>query len=291
MRLAIGATIACAVVLAAGGCRDREGVSEEVRQEIQDKYQTYLSLATEKRGSHGWLYDDCDGLLFSSLSSWAGVDSSIGAAERSPGVWWRRPDSNCYPEESKSEISRDMIVGLVWWLYKHKKADDIREIFYVCRDDKYLGAGDESRTKCTPNILSTLSVAYRELTGKDLGYSRFPVTKTIKRTGYQVHLTGLLIAFRKHVTGELSKTNEAWLYSRLRYNPNNAILLTTWGDGEGAGEVLLREDLFPQGRLPSSEDRCEPWVWQREESEWKPCAGEKHRGGDFLFAAQLLLGD
>jgi hypothetical protein len=278
-------------LLSLEGCREKEGVSDEVRQAIQSKYQTYLSLATEKRKSHGWLYDDCDGLLFSSLSSWAGVDSSIGAAEQKPGAWWRRPDKNCYPEESKSEISRDMIVGLVWWLYKHKKADDIREIFYVCRDDKLLGAGDESRTKCTPNILSTVSVAYKGLTGKDLGWSHVAVTKTLLKTGYQVHLTALQIGLRKLITGRLSKTNEAWLYRRLRYNPSNAILLTIWGDGVKAGEVLLREDLFPPERLPSSMDRCEPWLWQREESEWEPCAGKSHRGGDFLFAAKLLLGD
>lgn len=286
------ATIACLCVSVTVGCRKREGVSDADRQAIQSKYQTYLTLATEKEKSHGWLYLDCDGLLFSSLSAWAGVDSAIDAAKQRPGVWWRRPDENCYPEESKSEISRDMITGLVWWLYSEKKASDIKDIYKLCRYSGFLGLGDKSRTKCTPNIYSTLSVAYKGLTGVELGWSGVAVTRTTKMTGYEVHLTALQIAFRKMVTGGLSKTNEAWLYRRLRYNPSNAILLTTWGDGAAAGQVLLREDLFPSGRLPNSHDRCEQWLWQRDEGEWEPCPDyEEYRGGDFLFAAKLLLGD
>ncbi len=277
----------CCVV----GCQKKGELDDAERQAISDKYQTYLTLATEKQMSHGWLYLDCDGLLFSSLSAWAGLDSSIDAARQSPGVWWRRPDENCYPTESKSEISRDMIVGLVWWLYKHKMADDIRDIFYVCKQDGFLGAGDKSRTKCTPNTLSTLSVAYKGLTGQDLGYSHLPVTLTVLRSGYQVHLTALQIAFRKMVTGKLSAANNAWLYRRVRYNKRNAVILTTWGDDERAGETLMDEGLFPPNRLPTSADRCEPWLWQRKESEWKSCKGGKHRGGDFLFAAKLLLGE
>ncbi len=58
--------------------------------------------------------------------------------------------------------------------------------------------------------------------------------------------------------------------------------------------MLLNEGFFPSDGLPTSANYCTDWLTQRDDDpkDWSPCPDEAktHSGGEFLFAAALLLG-
>ena len=58
-----------------------------------------------------------------------------------------------------------------------------------------------------------------------------------------------------------------------------------------AVDILLREDLFPNERLPEANDRCISYLWMHGENDkdWLPCEGGVHPGHDLLFAAHVIF--
>ncbi len=59
-------------------------------------------------------------------------------------------------------------------------------------------------------------------------------------------------------------------------------------DQKDALVVLLDDSLFPNDRLPTTRNRCEPYLFQRDDTgdDWRPCAGKIkiHDGIDYLMA-------
>lgn len=90
-------------------------VFDELRTEYEKGLEAY-EAATQSRGY--WpSTTDCDGLLWISLVSFAGVPVDLSLAEYYPGEWHRRPAPSCWADGkdvgSKSTISRDMLQGLL----------------------------------------------------------------------------------------------------------------------------------------------------------------------------------
>lgn len=255
------------------------------------KYETYVALA----GSVD--ENDCDWLLFASLNEAGGGKAADPERARgSNGQWYRTPAQDCYPDRSGSTISRDMFLGLFWWALVHDRRDVLEQVQdYGALHGWVMGEGELSRTVLTPNIQLVLADLIREMGGKDYNPGRFepdypPVT------GYEAHLSAIIVGLRA-VSGSGSEMGYDAARKLVSRQPRNAffqaVLGLYTGDQTAATELLLNEAWWPADRLPTSADRCEPWLTQRDEGEsWLPCPDENltHSGGDFMIAAALALG-
>ena len=96
------------------------------------RYSTYSQLVTDQQDSYGFLHvDRCDSTLWSGLLGAAGVPVDLTAARDSSGAWYRRPLSyaECYDcGGSKSTVSRDQLLGVLWWAWRSQRADVLLDL-------------------------------------------------------------------------------------------------------------------------------------------------------------------
>lgn len=283
-------------------------LSDARRAALQQKVTTYRGLAPTALNTYGFV-DGCDGLLFTSLLRASGYETNLYQAETktAPGKWHRNAAQDCLRTgESASTISRDMILGLSVALWQVGDRDSAEEILaYAAANQGYMGEAisqDErvSRTLMTPQLSGLLyEISYR-LGGPDSDLRGYIPDFTSSLTGFEAHLQALRVMLRGALYKGLVSDDVRIMAAQLAKNPNNALFEAvhaafTDGDMNAAADVLLTEKYFPAARLPRSSDRCEMYLWQRDEgtSDWLPCPneGETHPGVDFLFVAQYVLGN
>lgn len=277
--------------------------------QLKIKHKKYLMLSKKHTDEMGWVLDTkCDGLLFNSLYAVAGGQAKIEAAYDGKGKWFRHHTKNCYPNSSASTISRDMFAGLYIWILVNKKSNLINEIIAHGESNInrlggwVMGEGDQHR------------ISIRGAGQANAYNIRYALTKVshIKRKikniygrseEYQAHLQVLDIYLRYLLTNKLSNYEFKTLKRHAQREPNNSLFNAVYGkfvgDKDSAINTLLNESLFPANRLPSSDDRCEPYLWQRNQyrngqvnPDWLPCSekgGDTHNGVDFLFASYIIL--
>ncbi len=264
-------------------------------QQLAAKFDAYLALnAAYPHGPHAWdNEDDCDALLFASLTAAARNEViDIESARDGNGAWHRNPSQSCYPDRSGSTVSRDMFDGLFWYSRRFDRQDIARQVFAYGKDKTWImGKGSLGATFMTPNQQSTLGL----LTGEDHILNGIQPAYDSDVTGYQAHLVALDLALRLrlgHATGRNREVAQALVAKAPRNALFQAVLGLHTGDQTAAVALLLEPQYWPADRLPTSADRCEPWLTQRDDGpDWQPCAeGKTHSGGDFLFAAALALG-
>jgi hypothetical protein len=264
---------------------------------LKAKYETYLSLSSRHQGDSGFVHArDCDSLLFSGLYSFAGGGVEILAAQEEPGKWHRTPAQDCYPDRSKSTVSRDMLLGLLFHALKHKDGSIPSDLISYGQSHKWImGEGQTSRTWLNPVFRKTLALMDRKLSGSNhqmLMYPPYIWVGGLK--GYQAHLAVLHILLIDLTTGKIDTSAKGRIKEQYERVPGNALFSYAYhryfgGDQAGTLSILMDERIFPSERLPHAEDRCQPYLWQRDPDEWGVCEGEEHPGVDFLFVAQLLL--
>lgn len=288
---------------------DERGLPQAESEAMKAKLSLYLDLTHEVRNEWGFV-PKCDSLLFTSLSYVAGYPADIEAAE-DDGRWYRRPEKECYengkdPDAepgSHSDISKDMILGMLWstWYMKDKKkalSRLQRLIDYSKGENWKVGRGPAGSTFITPPLRNTIAQMVFELGGKDHKVMRaYPMVWAKGLEGYQAHIQVLHILLRKKVMGDVSSKAHSRIIEHHRRNPKNAFFSYAYycfhnGDYRKAADILLNEDYFPD-RLPESRDRCTEYLWQREKSvkDWGACPKEKliHDGVDYMFVAKLIL--
>ncbi len=276
------------------------GHSDDQRAAVVEKVKLYLSLGQSIQDADGFIdYEHCDSLLFSGLYGVGGGSMNIAAARDPEGRWYRRSlnQPSCYPEGSKSSISRDMFMGLLWYMWEYRRLDLAEDLFaYGESHDWVMGEGDISRIYFTPGLQATLAEMITKMGGKDRPAYRAIPQSYSKNTGFASHLDALHILLRGELVGSIdAKALEILQYNYARV-PQNALFsyaLHRYSDGNQADTYtsLLNEAWWPADRLPTSQDRCEGWLTQRDPgADWQPCDGDKtHSGGDLLFVARLLL--
>lgn len=287
------------VMLLLVSCGHKPQESKPSPSDLQTKAETYLSLAPDAQGLAGFL-PGCDSLLFSSLYKIGGAQVDLRAARKADGSWQRHPDGKCFPGESKSSISRDMLLGLMLatWVFKDKQTAD--ELVAYGQENnwvmgKYDGSVDgQNRVTFTPQFIG---LAYRlrwKLGGQyhvlaDTPQSYFPVE------GYEAHLQGLRILLLALMDGKVDQIQLNTLKAQSQAQPDNALFAALAakfdpdlaGDQTQAIQVLSDERIFPAGRLPNTHDRCVDYIFNHEknDADWQPCDPLKvHSAADYLFA-------
>jgi len=264
---------------------------------IQEK--SYRLLGQFHRGDYGFVHTDrCDSLLLSSLVGCRkDFPVDIIQAKDESGYWHRRPLSlpECYPEHSKSSMSRDMLIGLlVHATFKNNHLawstlNSIQNQNYV------MGVGDPSRLIMMPGLERSFS----KLSGSNSTISKSYQPWNGKLKGYAVKLELLHIMCLGKIDGGITESALACLkkYSDSSKDDILALLLYSLYSGDQsalkqATSLLLNEKLFPKNRLPTSKDRSVDWYFNAQNpNDVAPSDDDEiseHPGMDFLFYMWVL---
>lgn len=274
--------------------------------QLQDKYDKYAKLSWfQLNHDTMWIKDThCDALLFQSLYAVSTGDKLtplLAESAREAGKFYRSADQDCYETgQSKSEISRDMFVGLFHWILLVNDRSIINRVIKFGRSKFWvMGKGSKSRTIFSPGIIGTSYQVRNKLGGKYHALQNTPQVWGLC-SGYECHLQVLHI-FARARAGIYDKWARRTLLRLARdYTDNalfNALDALLNGNRDSlfrAYKTLMNEAWFPNDRLPESKDRCGFYLFQREpySNAWQPCPEENkiHTGVDFLFTAAILLG-
>lgn len=266
----------------------------------------YSELAPATQDSWGFIQTDhCDSLLYTSLLGTAGINiADIEAAHRGDGYWVRRPQYRpgtpeaCYPGNSKSSTSRDMTIGLMWYLYTHSRLDLAEGLWdYQAEHAGKLGEGDWTRIGIRWPLRATLSRLIESVGGPDHGEQLVATLPLSAEDGFAGHLQMLHITLRGELYGFLSERSVSILESLAEENPDSPVMQAAaarWGVRGAYNRYLSaarNTRYWPPNRLPTSADRCLDWLHTADDHDWEPCPseGKTHSGGDWLFAYHLIF--
>lgn len=289
--------------LACVGCGRQDVATPSAQSDsLAAKVARYEALVATQQDASGFVYtDECDSLLFSGLLGAAGVPVTLTKAEHIQGYWLRRPAD--YPEcfatgASGSTISRDMLLGVMWWAWRVRRADVLQRLWdYGEKHSWRMGDGDPARTVMLSQV-PLLARLLHALAGKDYAVRHTPTVYPPGLTGYEAHLQALTAQLEFEVGGrylhELAVRRMTEHAERQPQNPLFAAVLCQMGSDsecQRAETILMTAPQWPDDRLPTSADVCDRYVVQRDAgADWEPCPeqGRTHAGVDFLFTAHLL---
>lgn len=277
---------------------------------LKTKYDKYLKLLPTQQDFYGFVDSKhCDSLLFTGL---LGCDPNVKVyiekAMGQPGQWFRRPIYNSYGEldfkkecftcgQSKSTISRDMILGLCYYIYYNKRLDLSEQLIkYALKNSLIIGKAVDFSTlfgRCflSPGLLSTLAwISYR-LGGPSRPWLRhLPQFESKSVVDFQAHLSVLHILLRAQLTGK--NRHKKLLEAHYNRQPKNPLFCIATGRKEQAETILLDNSLFPEDRLPTTHDRYVNWLPMRDDGkDWLPDLSSPatcHSGADYIFLYWLL---
>lgn len=245
----------------------------------------------------------CDSTTFSGLLGASGVDVELLAAEKSPGEWLRRPKS--YPEcwasgESRSTISRDALLSVMWWAWTHGDLATLERVWdYGVTHGWRMGRGRLSGadTLANPNLVALLAHSIYALGGRPSAWALAIIPAWGPNVvGYERHLQVAQIALWGELVGSIPVGAAELLAQHAIAQPWNPVMRAAsdrWL-GTSLSTQKLDHRLWPEGRLPTSADRCGAWVAMNDKDEngWKSCPedSETHTGGELFFALRILRG-
>lgn len=257
------------------------------------KYDNYVQWIKErKQDAHGFIDTEyCDSLLWTSLVCCAPELSADIDAACDGNRWYRRPlNKPCYPDHSKSTISRDMFVGLAYFVWQHDRSDIATQIvWYALRHFGIMGKAVDLKTlwgRCQlgPGLLST----FARLSRKWYFWPLTLIPADVKIPGalpvdYGAHIQVLHVLLRCLIDGKDPRQNSIIQAQRKR-QPHNPLFNLLVGNEEAALKVMESEQYWPTHRLPLPSDRYTGWLQQRDfGKDWQPGRGKEHHGGDYVF--------
>jgi len=259
-----------------------------------DTYTRYVALLPTVQDSNGFVdTGHCDSILHTALISVIpGTNINLSAAEIGPGQWLRRPAN--YPEcfesgESRSTISRDMILGVIWSAVANKDLEMLERLWEYGSSHAWIMGTPFYHTILNPNMVSLLSRAIEKLGGEKYIERKIPLTFG-DCDGYVCHLTALQIALYGYIEGDLSSGQINILKKLVDKAPANVLFQALYhkytnGDYSAVKRLMAK---YPTNRLPTNKDWCDEWPVQRTEVS-QPCDTPKqHSGGELLFIIWLI---
>lgn len=268
------------------------------------KRDLYLSLQSQALNEHGYAHEKCDSVGFTALClASGGCPKADLFKSEDNGRWYRSPEKDCFDKgESQSDFSKDMALMLFVQFYKSKDLPALARFKAYVEENKYVmgrpidTAEGISRVLMSPGLILTMEKLYKHLSGSWSG-TPIPVENKaipVINRGFQAHLDVLKIWLDGELDGTTDDIADFVLRSQVDRQPKNALFQAAYhayrdGDQTKAQEILMDESLFPSDRLPSTKERCEEYIFQRDYGDdWKPCEEfEVHDGVDFLVAGMI----
>jgi len=280
-----------AVLASCNKAKKENASTQNYIADLLDQRGFYLMEMAKVQGVEGFIETNgCDAVMFSGLAMASGLDVNLFAAEGQPGQWFRTPDHECYDNAgSGSDISRDMLIGIMFALWSRTDSVNFQNLYdWGESHDWYMGRGAIDVTYFTPNLRNTL----KALLGKKMD-AEFWVDP---QTDHQRHVVALNIILRGEATGSVPKEALGIVQHFATKEPKNALFqyaLARFGDGnqQKTLDILRNKVWFPMETLPTSNDRCMRWMWERtlSDSNISPCEPfVTHSGADFTFLVWLL---
>lgn len=278
-------------------CGPRHGSSDTTTplDLVQGRLEKYKSLAPR-----GWdAAGGCDSLLFVSLQQIGlGEMGPVEEAQSGPGHWFRLPLLAQDSSRCDSDISRDMLTGLLTWAWHFKRLDVLENLWAYGSDHAWVMGEErkdgENRVVLTPAFIGLLADLIYHLGGTDHPERLIPAIYSTA-PGFVSHLTLLQI----YLLGEMNGSLDAGEFQALQdirkhmsLSPLVHLLIHRYSDGDQSDAEHLLLTLWPADRLPTEADWSEEWRLQRSDNDsgLQPGSGqEPHSGGDFLFPARLLI--
>lgn len=191
-------------------------------------------LASTDFGETGWPSpEDCDGLLWAGMAKAAGLQVDLHLAEYEAGRWHRRPPPACWDGEdkgSKSTISNDMLIGLLWGLWRDRDTAALTRLAnFTQANDFVMGEPFPemaSRVIMKPNVALLLGRAlYSTTHGQDdRPWRKFPPVFLPVTQDYEGHLQALAIALLGEINESLARQSLDATYSQNLLDINQAAL-------------------------------------------------------------------
>lgn len=282
--------------------KKRFKLDSKLEIKLRKKLQLYQELIQSHKDQHGFImHNHCDSLLYTGLFSVASNDMDIRAARDEDGYWYRRGiDCPCYPNGSKSTISRDMMLGLYWYLWEHRKLNLAESILgHAKRNNYVMGLGDPARLLMMPAGEATLAEICNQLGGNKRWFTRRQMQNwPLSLEGYEIHLLVQHVLLRGNILGQIPANAYKALGHYASQNPHNPLHTfahASFSDGNmnETARLLLQENLWPAKQLPTSANRKNDWIISRDDGDnWQPSAKQppdEHPGADFIVIAHQIL--
>jgi hypothetical protein len=248
---------------------------------------------------------NCDAALFTALHGlkcdYVSVDQFESKDE--PGKLCRRPGCTCWDNrvegspKSHSGFSKDQAAGMQLYLATYPDKSLVDRIVDYGKENNWVVCDADTQGGLLGSCLMSAKLITRwgDLAGKDPGSSSL----TSKQTETSAHVLVMTILAENQIYGAISNKSLKHLRTQAAREPNNLVYqaaLSRFSDSPQADDVARRLlEFFPED-LPTTDDYCTPYLYQRDEirdgevnPDWLPCKGERtHMGTDFLVADWVL---
>jgi len=212
----------------------------------------------------------CDTLTFKGLWEYA-RKTDIYDHEYEPGEWHRDVEP-CHPDDSRSEISTEGILGALHAMVKRGDYDKIDDLWtYLDANDWIAGAGPKEYTRVyqLKSIIKEIMAKGRGLAQDQHKVLRFAAESEDGSIGYRGNVLADYIALHHIALGYL----ESWhvvavetLAAEVPQSPLYQGLFGCYSDDNAyqtALNILGNEELFPSDRLP---ERSNEGLWDWSDS-------------------------
>lgn len=267
------------------------------------KAERYLQLLESHQDSDGFIMTNrCDATLFSGLLSAVKSNVNVTAADKGSNEWHRRPAHDCGPEfgNSRSTISRDMMIGVFYYLWYHKDLHNADLLMNQLIEDNYIlkGEGTLGELAMTPAMVNTLALIIKGLGGPHYKWQLAMPVVFGNDGGFIAHLTVWHILLRGEIEGSIRDLDRNILEFHALRDSNNPLFVAAWakystGDFSSAISLLMNEAQWPADHLPTEANHCSEWPIQRDPgADWAPCNHDnpaEHTGAELVLIYYLII--
>lgn len=196
---------------------------------------------------------DCDGTLWAGLAKAGGVRTvNLQLAKQEDGRIHRRPKNPCFKDGidlgSKSTISKDMLLGYVYGMFKSGNKGELEYLFNYGTEHRWVmgdPASEIGRVVLTPNGIATLCLAIKNLGGSDKTECHLPTSFGTGSADYEQHLAVLGIALWGEINGSVPNDAYKTLEALVAASPKDALFQAVnaaYHDGNYSSAVSLLLD-------------------------------------------------
>lgn len=264
--------------------------------EIRTQAALYCELSKPQYDADKYITDECDGAGFTSLYSLACPQNSVDLTvfQDNTGKMFRNPAHDCFPEKSRSEFSKDhVLMRAIAAAYTKDKTWAKSFLDFANKDNGFFCAASDQITRVSRCFLSPfLYRSLSKLSGIDI-----PEVETLARDDFEGHLEVLGLILKWKLGTGLTSANIDTLGQYADREPLNALYqAAAYRFGRSSLErvnAAFINDHWPKDKLPSSENHCSSYLFQRDmisAKDWEPCPdkNEIYSGTDYSFAAFIL---